>query len=107
MTLFPEIELLSREQLLELVAELREQNRELQEEVIKLRKIMEQLRAESEQLKREQKRQAAPFSKGERVKRRRRPGRKTGQGVFRHREIPLPEEITEPPVEVDVTAVCA
>lgn len=102
MTLFPEIELLSREQLLELVAQLREQNRELQEEVIKLRKIMEQLRAESEQLKCEQKRQAAPFSKGERIKRRRRPGRKKGQGVFRHREIPLPEEITEPPVEVDV-----
>lgn len=96
------IESLSREELLVLVAELLEQNRELQEDVIKLRKGNEELQAKVEELEREGRKQAAPFSKGKRVKRRKRSGRKKGQGIFRHREIPLPEEISEPPVDVPV-----
>ena len=96
------IESLNREELFVLIAELLEQNRELQEEVINLRKVVEELRRENEQLKREGKKQAAPFSKGKRVKRRKRSGRKKGKGIFRHREPPLAEEITEPPIDVDV-----
>ena len=52
---------------------------------------VESLRAEVEALKRSGKRQAAPFSKGTRVKDPKRPGRKPGQGMFKRREAPAPE----------------
>lgn len=102
MTLPKAIESLSREELLVLVGELLEQNRKLQEEVSRLRRVIEELQAEKEQLKREGKKQAAPFSRGKCVKRRKRSGRKKGQGIFRYRELPLPEQITEAPVDVPV-----
>jgi hypothetical protein len=62
----------------------------------------EQLRAEIEQLKQGGKRQAAPFSRGTRVTDPKPPGRKPGSGMFRYREAPPPEALTEPPVEVPV-----
>lgn len=79
---------LSREELLALVAELQRQ--------------VAELRAEIDQLKRGGKRQAAPFSKGTRVAEPKPPGRKPGSGIFRSREAPPPEAITEPPVDVPV-----
>lgn len=79
---------LSRDDLLVLVAELQRQ--------------IAELRAEIEQLKRGGKRQAAPFSKGTRAADPKPPGRKPGSGIFRYREAPRPEEITEPPVDVRV-----
>ena len=48
------------------------------------------------------KRQAAPFSKGGRTDKPRRPGRKPGIGSFSYRKPPSPDEVTEPPVDVEV-----
>jgi transposase len=62
-----------------------------------------QLRAELEQLKRSSARSAAPFSKNQRKKNPQRPGRKAGQGPFRHRAAPPEEQYTEPLEEVPVT----
>jgi transposase len=87
---------LSREELLALVGE-------LQRQITELRASHEALRAEIDQLKRGGKRQAAPFSKGTRVADPKPPGRKPGSGTFRHREVPSPEAITAPPVDVRVT----
>lgn len=61
------------------------------------------LRAEIEQLKRSPARSAAPFSKNQRKKNPKRPGRKAGQGPFHHRAAPPEEEYTAPLEEVPVT----
>ena len=81
----PEIDQLSREELIALVRELQRQNAQLREEI--------------ERLKRWQRRQAAPFSKQQRVQNPKKPGRKKGQGPFRHREAP-----TNPARTVDAEA---
>lgn len=60
------------------------------------------LRAEIAALKRGGKRQAAPFSKGTRVEAPKRPGRKPGQGSFKTREAPTPDQLSEPPIDVPV-----
>ena len=80
---------LSREQLLELIQQL----------------LVEQarLRAENEELKRKQARSAAPFSKNQPKQKPKRPGRKAGQGTFRHRPAPLPAAYSGPCEEVPVT----
>ena len=88
--------MLSREDLLALVAE-------RQRQIAELTATNEALRAEIDQLKRGGKRQAAPFSQGTRVAKPKPPGRKPGGGTFRSREVPPPEAITEPPVDVPVT----
>jgi transposase len=90
------IESLSREELLALVLQ-------LQHKLTELEASIQDLRAEVDRLTRENKRQAAPFSKGTRVRQPKRPGRKPGQGTFSFRQTPRPEEITEPPVDVPVT----
>jgi hypothetical protein len=64
--------------------------------------MIEALRAEVEALKRSGKRQAAPFSKGARKPDPKRPGRKPGQGLFKTREAPDPETLSEPPIDVPV-----
>ena len=81
---------MSREQLLELVQWL------LAEQV--------RLRAEIEQLNRNNARAAAPFSKNQRKKNPPRPGRKAGQGTFRHRPAPPAEEYTGAVEDVPVTS---
>ena len=86
---------LSREDLLALVAT-------LQRQIAELTARNEALHAEIERLRRGAKRQAAPFSKGTRVANPKRPGRKPGSGAFCYREAPLPEQITEPAVDVPV-----
>jgi len=60
------------------------------------------LEAKVEELTRSGKRQAAPFSKGTRARDPKRPGRKPGQGTFKRRQAPAPEQLSEPPVEVPV-----
>jgi len=87
---------LSRKELQALVVELQ---RQLAQAVA----TIEELRAEVAQLKRSTKRQAAPFSKGSRVTKPKPPGRQPGRGAFSYRQVPSPEEITEPPVNVPVT----
>jgi transposase len=90
------IESWSREELLALVLQ-------LQRKLTELEASVQDLRAEVDRLTRESKRQAAPFSKGTRIRQPQRPGRKPGQGTFSFRQTPRPEEITEPPVDVPVT----
>lgn len=94
---------LTREDLLQLVAEQQRLIDQLQNQVTSLTATIEALRAEIATLKRSSKRQAAPFSKGTRVSKPKRPGRKPGSGTFSFRPDPQPEEITEPPVDVPVT----
>jgi transposase len=60
------------------------------------------LEAKVEELTRSGKRQAAPFSKGTRARDPKRPGRKPGQGTFKRRVAPAPEQLSEPPVDVPV-----
>src|SRR3954452_917195 len=70
--------------------------------VLKQADAIAALEAKVEELTRTGKRQAAPFSKGTSVKDPRRTCRKPGQGMFRHREAPAPEQLSEPPVNVPV-----
>lgn len=96
MTLPEHITSLDREALLALVAA-------LQRQIAELVARNEAQQAEIERLKRGSKGQAAPFSKGKRVDKPKPPGRKPGSGIFRFRQAPRPDQITEPPVEVKVS----
>jgi transposase len=58
------------------------------------------LKARLDQLARDSKRQAAPFSKGQRKAQPKRPGRKPGRGHFTFRTLPTPDQWTAPPIEV-------
>jgi transposase len=58
------------------------------------------LKAQIDQLARDAKRQAAPFSKGQRKAQPKRPGRKSGHGRFTFRTLPTPDQWTAPPIEV-------
>src|SRR5918992_4544582 len=93
------IESLSREELLALVLQ-------LQRKLTELEASVQDLCAEVDRLTRESKHQAAPFSKGTRIRQPKRPGRQPGEGTFSFRQAPRPEEITEPPVNVPVTLEC-
>ena len=85
------------------------------EQVEELQREIERLQAENEGLKkkieglegelRASKRQAAPFSKGKRKANPKRPGRKAGQGIFRHRPAPA-ESIGGEIVEAVAPAGC-
>jgi transposase len=86
---------LSRVELLALIAA-------LQHQVAALTAANAELCAEIERLKRDTKRQAAPFSKGTRSAKPRRPGRKPGKGIFRYRQPPLPQQLSGPPLDVPV-----
>jgi transposase len=79
----------------------------LERQVAELQAVNAALRAELEQLTRRGKRQAAPFSKDERVAAPKRPGRKPGQGPFRFRAAPPATALSEPPITVPVAeTVC-
>src|SRR5512135_3436995 len=69
-------------------------------EVASLRTENAALKAQLEQRTRDTKRQAAPFSKGQRKAPPKRPGRKPGQGRFTFRTLPRPDQWTAPPIEV-------
>jgi transposase len=75
----------------------------LERQVAELVALNAALRAEIEQLTRRGKRQAAPFSKDERVASPKRPGRKSGQGPFHCRAAPPAAALSEPPITVPVT----
>ena len=63
----------------------------------------EELRRQLAESHRSGRRQAAPFSKGKRSSKPKRPGRKPGMGLFSYRKPPSDEEITGPVVEVPVS----
>ena len=73
-----------------------------QDQVARLTATIKDLRKELAEARRAGKRQAAPFSKGGRTDKPRRPGRKPGMGNFSYRKPPSPDEVTEPPVDVEV-----
>ena len=64
--------------------------------------MVRELRRQLAAAQRSGKRQAAPFSKGGRTDKPKRPGRKPGIGSFSYRKPPSPDEVTEPPVDVEV-----
>jgi transposase len=71
--------------------------------IVELRRVNERLQAEIEELKRRG--GAAPFSKGKLKQDPKPPGRKPGQGYFRFRAAPEPTTASEP-VAVPVTETC-
>ena len=73
-----------------------------QDQVARLTATIKELRKQLAEAKRAGKRQAAPFSKGGRTNRPKRPGRKPGIGSFSYRKPPSPDEVTESPVDVSV-----
>ena len=84
------------QQIVELELELVRQRatlQRLQVDNMRLQRLLEKLQEENEALKREGKRQATPFARRKRVEVRKTPGRKAGQGVFRRREKPTPEQV--------------
>ncbi len=70
--------------------------------ILELQRQIEDLRKQNEELRRKEKRSAAPFSKGERKKNPKRPGRKAGQGEFSRRQRPPADASSSPPVDVPV-----
>jgi hypothetical protein len=70
--------------------------------ILELKRQIEDLRKKNEELRRKDKRTAAPFSKGERKKNPKRPGRKPGQGQFTRRPEPPVNANSSPPVDVPV-----
>ena len=89
-----------------------EQVEELEREIQRLQTENERLKKKVKDLEEElwaSKRQAAPFSKGERKANPKRPGRKAGQGVFRNRPAPaasIDGEIVEAAVPVEGCPHC-
>ena len=73
-----------------------------QDQVARLTATIKELRKQLAEAKRAGKRQAAPFSKGGQTDKPKRPGRKPGIGSFSYRKPPSPDEVTEPPVDVEV-----
>ena len=92
-----------RDDLLAVIASLREYVVSLHDQVERLTAVNEELSQEIAGLKRAGKRQAAPFSKGTRAINPKRSGRKPGVGFFSYRKPPSPDEVTGPPVDVSVT----
>lgn len=84
----PDLDSLSRDDLIRLILELQRQNEELRKQI--------------EELRRKDKRSAAPFSTGKRKENPKRPGRKPGQGEFSRRREPGANASSVPPVDVPV-----
>jgi transposase len=89
------------------VAELVRENEQLRAKVAALEETVKELRAELAQLKRDGKRSAGPFSKNKRKHPRKKPGRKKGQGRFRHLdEAPASPDTTHVDVPTPQTCDC-
>ena len=75
-----------------------------QEQITRLEASNERLRKELVESQHSGRRQAAPFSKGKRGDKPKRPGRKPGTGMFTYRRPPSAEEVTGSIVDVPVSA---
>jgi transposase len=95
-----ELALLGKEALLAVVAQVLTELAALKARVAELLLENAALKARLEQRERDAKRSAAPFSKGQRKPRPKRPGRKPGRGHFTFRTLPRPDQWTAPPIEV-------
>jgi hypothetical protein len=83
------------EQLLKEVEELRRERGQLEKDRDRVRGENEELKRRLEQALRADKRQAAPFSRGSRKDKPKRPGRKPGAAYGRHRRKSIPEKVDE------------
>jgi transposase len=97
-----ELAQMGKQALLAFVAQLLSELGALKDRVAELLRENAALKAQLQQRQRDAKRQAAPFSKGRRTAKPQRPGRKPGQGNFRFRTPPTPDQCTEPPIEVQL-----
>ncbi len=89
------------------LAGLAAENARLRQQVADLQEKLASALAEIERLKRQGKRQATPFSTGQRVTKPKKPGRKRGEGRFTRRLAPPPETFSrEVQAEVEAQA-CA
>jgi transposase len=102
-----ELALLGRQALLAFVAQLltefaalKTRVGELLAENAALKSEIATLKSRWDRLARDSKRQAAPFSKGQRKADPQPPGRKPGRGRFTFRTLPTPDQWTAPPIEV-------
>lgn len=82
------------------------ENAQLRQELAELREQLAAALAEIDRLKRSGKRQAAPFSTGQRISRPKKPGRKRGQGHFARRPAPPPESVTQEHQVLVAEAAC-
>lgn len=89
------------------VAEVEQENEQLRAKVAAHEETIEKLQKELAKLKREGKRSAGPFSKNKRKHPRKKPGRKSGQGKFRHlEEAPASPDTTHVDVPTPETCDC-
>jgi hypothetical protein len=95
-----ELARLGKQALLALVAELLTELATLKTRVADLLSENAALKAQLDQMTRDSKRQAAPFSKGQRKANPKPPGRKPGRGRFTFRTLPTPDQWTAAPIEV-------
>jgi transposase len=95
-----ELAQLGKQALLAFVAQLLTEFAALKARVETLSAENAALRAQLEQRTRDAKRQAAPYSKGQRTAQPKPPGRKPGRGPFTFRTLPRPDQWTAPPIEV-------
>jgi uncharacterized coiled-coil protein SlyX len=77
------------------IAALEAQNTQFHRQVAELREQVAQLQQRIAELERAGKRQATPFARQKRSAVPKKPGRKAGQGPFKHRAKPEPEEVSE------------
>ena len=68
---------------------------QLQQELAELREQIAQLQQRTAEVERAGKRQATPFARKKRSANPKKPGRQAGQGSFKHRAKPVPEEVNE------------
>src|SRR6516164_4009029 len=83
------------EQLRNEIEQLRREKEQLERQTEKLQKQNEKLQKQLDQALRANKRQAAPFSRGQRNPHPKRPGRKAGQAYGSHRRKHIPEQVDE------------
>src|SRR5947209_6076521 len=100
----------SYNEVLELVFGQQEQIERLQEQLAEALADNARLRAEIERLRRRRNRSAAPFSRDDPTPDPKPPGRRAGQGEFRHRTPPPPDsvnaEVVKAPVSEPVCPGC-
>ena len=77
------------------IVALEAQNAQFQQQITELREQVAQLQQRIAELERAGKRQAPPFARKKRSAHPKKPGRKVGQGSFKHRAKPAPEEVNE------------
>ena len=77
------------------IAELRQQKAQIHQQMAEMVEQVAQLQQQLEEMERSGKRQATPFGRKKRSANPKKPGRKAGQGTFKHREKPAEAEVKE------------